>query len=96
MDVTELDRRLREKFDSSDGARRVVVRQASDLADSGQFREHAGVELSAAAVVRNLQDAPEDLLLPEKWNWWMGALEIAYGGYTEFQVVRWKHDGQER
>lgn len=23
-----------------------------------------------------------------RWNWWLGALEAAYGGYREFQVRR--------
>ncbi|WP_227357008.1 hypothetical protein [Haladaptatus salinisoli] len=90
MDATELDRRLREAFDAPDGERRVVVRQARDLADSGRYRADAGVELSAEAVVSHLRDAPDDHLLPEKWNWWMGSLEVAYGGYAEFQVRRWK------
>jgi hypothetical protein len=24
--------------------------------------------------------------LASRWNWWLGALEVAYGGYAEFQV----------
>ncbi|WP_458209463.1 hypothetical protein [Haladaptatus sp. NG-SE-30] len=93
MNATELERRLRETFDAPESELRVVVRQARDLSDSGQFREDAGVELTAKAVVSNLRDAPDDFLLPEKWNWWIGSLEIAYGGYSEFQVVRWKRSG---
>ena len=90
MDETELDRRLREAFDAPADERRVVVRQARDLADSGAYHDDAGVDLTAAAMVDNLQDAPADHSLPERWNWWMGALELAYGGYAEFQIRRWR------
>jgi hypothetical protein len=81
--------RLSEEFDDDTGARRVVARQARDLADSGQFETDMGRELTGSVVVENLTDAPEGLRLPEKWNWWMGALELAYGGYDRFRVVRW-------
>ncbi|KZN22731.1 MULTISPECIES: hypothetical protein [unclassified Haladaptatus] len=90
MNPSELDRRLRERFDAPEGARRVVVREARDLSDSGRYRKHAGIELTASAIVGHLEDAPDDMSLPEKWNWWVGSLEIAYGGYTEFLVVRWQ------
>ncbi|USZ69935.1 hypothetical protein NGM10_16155 (plasmid) [Halorussus salilacus] len=83
------ERQLAEEFDGNAGARRVVVRQARDLADSGQFGADMGRELTADVVVDNLHDAPPDLSLPEKWNWWVGALELAYGGYDRFRVVRW-------
>jgi hypothetical protein len=23
-----------------------------------------------------------------RWNWWLGSLEVAYGGYEQFQVRR--------
>jgi hypothetical protein len=88
------ERRLDEEFDGNAGTRRVVARQARDLADSGQFEVHMDRELTAAVVVENLRDAPESLALPEKWNWWMGALELAYGGYDRFRVLRWT--GQPR
>ncbi|WP_435157213.1 hypothetical protein [Haladaptatus sp. DFWS20] len=90
MDATELDRRLREEFDPPEGACRVVVRQARDLVDSGEYRNDTGVELTAEAIVSHLHDAPDERSLPEKWNWWMGSLGIAYGGYTEFLIVRWQ------
>lgn len=90
MNPSELDRLLRERFDAPDGARRVVVREARDLSDSGQYRKHAGIELTASAIVSHLEDAPDDMSLSEKWNWWVGSLEIAFGGYTEFLVVRWQ------
>jgi hypothetical protein len=88
------EKRLDEEFDGNAGTRRVVARQARDLADSGQFEVHMDRELTAAVVVENLRDAPESLALPEKWNWWMGALELAYGGYDRFRVLRWT--GQPR
>ena len=81
--------RLEEAFEGNAGTRRVVARQARDLADSGQFDTDMDRELTAAVVVENLRDAPESLALPEKWNWWMGALELAYGGYDRFRVLRW-------
>lgn len=28
--------------------------------------------------------------LASRWNWWMGALEVAYGGYAAFQVRRFR------
>jgi hypothetical protein len=81
--------RLATEFGGDAGTRRVVARQARDLADSGQFETDVGYELTISALVENLADAPEDLTLPEKWNWWMGALELAYGGYDRFRIVRW-------
>jgi hypothetical protein len=83
------EKRLAREFEGDAGTRRVVARQARDLADSEQFEANGGQEFTASVVVENLRDAPEDLALPEKWNWWMGALELAYGGYDRFRVVRW-------
>ncbi|NHN61553.1 MULTISPECIES: hypothetical protein [Halorussus] len=83
------ERRLDEEFGGDAGTRRVVARQARDLADCGQFATDVDQELTVSVVVENLRDAPDDLTLPEKWNWWMGALELAYGGYDRFRVVRW-------
>ena len=36
--------------------------------------------------------APDDHGLVERWNWWMGALELAYGGYRQFGVNRYASD----
>jgi hypothetical protein len=74
-----------DEFDPQSGERRVVVRQAMDLADSAQFETDTGATLTSKTVVRNLRDAPDERL-PERWNWWIGSLEIAYGGYAQFQV----------
>lgn len=74
-----------DEFDPHPGERRVVVRQAMDLADSGQFEADTGTSLTSDTIVRNLRDAPDERL-PERWNWWIGSLELAYGGYAQFQV----------
>lgn len=84
MDRDELASAL-DKFDPQSGERRVVVRQAMDLADSGQFEADTGITLKSEVIVRNLRDAPDERL-PERWNWWIGSLEIAYGEYMQFQV----------
>ena len=51
MDEAELDRRLQETFDAPAGERRVVVRQARDLADAGAYRDDAGVALTPEVAV---------------------------------------------
>lgn len=84
MDRDRLISALNE-FDPTPDERRVVVRQAMDLADSGRYEADTGSTLSSAVVVRNLRDAPDDRL-PGRWNWWIGSLTAAYGGYERFQV----------
>lgn len=84
--------RLERSFESTEGERRVVVRQAGDLHDSGRFREVRGSELGIDDVVSNLREAPDDLGLVEKWNWWMGALDLAHGGFDAFVVRRYLDD----
>ncbi|ELK49576.1 hypothetical protein D320_18624, partial [Haloferax sp. BAB-2207] len=46
-----------------------------------------GAPLTGDEIVRNMRDAPEGGPAT-RWNWWLGALEAAYGGYREFQVRR--------
>lgn len=72
------------------GEAKVVVRQAVDLRDSGYYREDAGEKLSVDAVADHLRDAPEDCTdAVERWNWWLGSLELAYGArYGRFTVRR--------
>jgi hypothetical protein len=89
VNESELDRALRETFTGSDAERRVVVRQAMDLADSGQAARDRGAPLTVDEIVENLQDAPDESVA-NRWNWWMGALEVAYGGYAGFQVRRYE------
>jgi hypothetical protein len=86
LDPDELDAALADAFGGSDAERRVVVRQARDLADSGKAARDRGTPLTVSEIVANLADAPTDDSLASRWNWWLGALEVAYGGYAEFQV----------
>ena len=94
MNESELDRALRETFDGSDAERRVVVRQALDLADSGKAARDRGTPLTVEEIVSNLDDAPDESVA-NRWNWWMGALEVAYGGYEAFQVRRYARESAE-
>ena len=86
MDTTRLTHSLKREFGGSEAELRVVSRQVSDLVDSGQAVSDRGQELTVEEVVGNLQDAPDDADLVERWNWWMGALDVAYGGYERFSV----------
>ncbi|WP_248898015.1 hypothetical protein [Haloplanus halobius] len=90
MDEARLEAELERTFAASEGERRAVVRAARDLADSGRLTADRGEPPAVDALVAELRDAPEGSSLAERWNWWLGALEIAYdGGYTEFQVRRY-------
>nr|WP_132058881.1 hypothetical protein [Halorussus amylolyticus] len=89
------ERLLAEAFGGTPETRRVVARQARDLADSGRFDADTGRPLNAREVLENLRDAPDDCSLPERWNWWVGALELAYGGYDRFRIVRWAGRSRE-
>jgi hypothetical protein len=84
MDREELEARLAEEF--GEVGLRAVSRQAQDLADSGRVAEDLGFELTVDAVVSNLADAPEGHTLAERWNWWLGALDLSHGGYLRFRV----------
>jgi hypothetical protein len=85
VDRQALERTLRETFDDA-GAAPVVARQAGDMADGGQYDADFGGELTVEVVVDNLQDAPDEYTLAERWNWWLGALDISHGGYARFSV----------
>ncbi|AFZ73107.1 hypothetical protein [Natronobacterium gregoryi] len=89
IDPDRLETRLREEFDGTSGERRVVVRQAVDLADSGQYREDTGGPLTNDVVVAELADAP-DGTPADRWNWWIGSLEIAFGDYGTFRIDRYR------
>jgi hypothetical protein len=91
MNRARLEAALREAFDPTPGELRVVVRQATDLADSGQYETDADRPLTAETVVEGLHDAPDEGLA-ERWNWWIGSLELAYGDYATFQVQRYRPD----
>lgn len=78
-----------EAFGGDSSERRAVARQARDLADSGQYEIDTGIALTPEHVVVQLSDAP-DGGPADRWNWWLGSLEFAYGGYAEFEVRRWR------
>ena len=88
VDRTRLARELA-VFDGDADARRVVARQAGDLADAGRYEHDFGAELTVETVVANLRDAPADSGLVERWNWWVGSLELSHGGYEQFRVRRY-------
>ncbi len=86
MDTTRLEHTLNREFGGTNAELRVVTRQARDLVDSGQPTADRGHELTISELVGHLQDAPTGSTLIERWNWWMGALDVAYGGYERFSV----------
>jgi hypothetical protein len=86
LDPEDLDAALAERFGGTDAERRVVVRQARDLADAGKAERDRDTPLTVQEILDNLADAPTGDSLASRWNWWLGALEVAYGGYAEFQV----------
>jgi len=73
-------------FGGSERARHIVARQARDLADSGRLQEDMDVEVTADTVVSHMADAPAEYSLVERWNWWIGSLDLSYGGYRRFSV----------
>lgn len=86
MDRSRLEERLAREFEASEHQRRIVARQARDLADSGRLTADLDVELTVETVVSNLADAPADCSLAERWNWWMDALTLSHGDYRRFRV----------
>ncbi|ELY41515.1 hypothetical protein [Natronorubrum tibetense] len=90
IDPEKLEIRLRDEFGGTMGQSRVVVRQAVDLADSGQYQADVGATLTNDVVIEELSDAP-DGSPTERWNWWIGSLEIAYGGYGQFGIRRYQN-----
>jgi hypothetical protein len=87
VDTEELKGALA-RFDGSPEDRHVVARQARDLADSGLIAAHFGDPLTVETVISNLTDAPDEYSLVERWNWWIGSLEVSHGGYNRFRVRR--------
>jgi hypothetical protein len=86
FDREEIARALDAEFGGSDSALRAVSRQARDLADSGRVADDLGAELTVAEICSQLADAPDDHTLVERWNWWVGALDLSHGGYRRFRV----------
>ncbi|MXV60742.1 hypothetical protein GS429_01375 [Natronorubrum sp. JWXQ-INN-674] len=90
IDPERLERRLQDEFGGTQSQSRVVVRQAVDLADSGQYEADVGGTLTADVVIAELSDAPEGPPT-DRWNWWIGSLELAYGDYGRFGVQRYQN-----
>lgn len=89
LDPERLETRLQEAFGGTASQSRVVVRQAVDLADSGQYEADTEVPLTNDVVVDELADAPEGPPT-DRWNWWIGSLELAYGDYGRFGIRRYR------
>jgi hypothetical protein len=93
MDRERLEHALERAFDGGDGERRAVVRAAGDLADSGRLAADRGADLTVETVVTELADAPDDDSVSERWNWWVGALAVAYGDeYAQFGVRQYREE----
>jgi len=86
VDRERLERELADTFGGDTDTLRAVSRQARDLADSGRIGDDFGHELTVESVLDNLRDAPDDHTLAERWNWWVGSLDLAKGGYQRFHV----------
>ncbi|ELY94536.1 hypothetical protein [Natrialba taiwanensis] len=89
LDPDQLENRLHDEFSATESQVRVVVRQAIDLAEAGQYEADVGTAVTAAVVVAELGDAPSGTV-PERWNWWIGSLELAFGGYERFGIQRYR------
>lgn len=87
MDAEELHEQLG-RFGGTDAERRAVARQARDMADAGVLERDEGYTLTVERVLDELDDAPEGSPA-DRWNWWLGALEVSHGDYERFQVRRW-------
>ena len=87
VDREELVQKLETEFDGNERALRAVSRQARDLVDWGRIEEDTGYEPTPDDVVAHLRDAPDSRTLVERWNWWVGSLELAYSEeYRQFRV----------
>ncbi|MFB6299690.1 MAG: hypothetical protein ABEH65_05460 [Halobacteriales archaeon] len=80
--------RLEKVFGATATERRVVVRQAGDLYDSGKYRADHDSRLTVDVIIANLSEAPDDYDLVERWNWWIGAMDLAHEGYQPFLIRR--------
>ena len=86
MNRQRLESELAARYDADEATRRVLARQAGDLADSGKLATDFGYDLAVEDVLANLADAPEGRSLIERWNWWIGSLDLSHGGYERFHV----------
>lgn len=86
VDRPDLAADLVAAFDADEDAARVVARAAGDLADAGRYEADVGAPLGSDLIVSELRDAPAEHDLRERWNWWIGSLELSFGGYERFLV----------
>ncbi|WP_158855154.1 hypothetical protein [Halorhabdus sp. CUG00001] len=86
MDRQRLHARLVERFEADQDVARIVAREATDLADRGVYEADFDESLGVEIVITNLADAPDGSTLAERWNWWLGALELSHGAYQRFRV----------
>ena len=86
VDRKKLATALANHFDASETTARVVARQAGDLHDSRQLAADLDMAVTTETVIAHLDDAPAEYSLIERWNWWLGALELSHGGYERFKV----------
>jgi len=77
------------RFGGGEGERRAVARQARDLADAGLVERDRGHALTVDVVLEELAEAP-DGGPADRWNWWVGAMDVAHGGYEPFGVRRFE------
>jgi hypothetical protein len=94
MDRELLMLHLRQAFSGTPAERRTVARTAGDLADAEKLEADLGVELTPEVILEHLADAPGGSPA-ERWNWWMGALEVSHGGYRRFRVAAWEREQEE-
>jgi hypothetical protein len=80
------------RFGGATGERRVVARQAGDLAAAGRLDRDRGTPLTVERVLSELAAAPSGGPA-DRWNWWLGSMEAAHGGYRAFAVRRFPGDG---
>jgi hypothetical protein len=86
VDRNELEAKLEDAFGGTQTQRRVISRQARDMVDSGDLEAEFDIEVTAETIVNDLQDAPEEYSLVERWNWWVGSLDLAHDGFLRFRV----------
>jgi hypothetical protein len=86
VDRTRLETELERHFGGDERTRQLISRQARDLAESGMLETDGGYELTVETVIDHLADAPAGHTLVDRWNWWIGSLDVAFGGYDQFRV----------
>ena len=94
MHRTGLEAALKRRFGGTPAERRAVSRAAQDVADSARPSRDRGHAVTIPEILSTLDEAPADTSVVERWNWWMGAIDIAYSGYEEF-TVRFVDDDEE-